>query len=323
MQQYIFRRTAQAIPLLFVISIIMFALISAMPGGLLTSYQNRDDLSPQDLQRLEQKYGVNDPWPVKYLKWLGNLLQGDWGNSLVSKRPVTQEIGDRLPNTLLLMGITLFVTIIIAVPLGILSALKQYSIFDHIATTLAFAGQSLPIFWFGLLLIIVFAVQVKGADGRPLLPGSGLDTLGQPFSHVDRARHLILPVAMLTINGLALYMRYMRSSMLDVKMQDYIRTARGKGLSERQVVWRHMFRNALVPLVTIIALDLPALFIGAVFTETIFGISGLGRYYVDSASKTDYPAVMALLMITAFLIIFSNLLADLMYAVVDPRIQYS
>lgn len=323
MPQYILRRSLQAVPLLLVISIIMFALISAMPGGLLTSYQNRDDLSPEDLQRLEEKYGVNDPWPVKYAKWLGNLLQGDWGDSLVSKRPVAQEIGDRLPNTLLLMGITLFVTIIIAVPLGIMSALKPYSIFDHIVTTLAFAGQSLPIFWFGLLLIIVFAVQLKGGDGRPLLPGSGLDTLGQPFSHVDRARHLILPVAMLTINGLALYMRYMRSSMLDVKLQDYIRTARGKGLSERTVIWRHMFRNALIPLVTIIALDLPALFIGAVFTETIFGISGLGRYYVDSAAKTDYPALMALLLITAFLIIFSNLLADIMYAVVDPRIKYS
>lgn len=323
MPQYIIRRLLQAVPLLFVLSVILFALINAVPGGLLTAYQNKDDMTPEDLRRLEEKYGVNDPIPVKYGKWLGNLAQGDWGTSFVSKRPVLQEIADRLPNTLALMGLTLLVTPLIAIPLGILSALRQYSFFDHVFTTLAFAGQSLPIFWFGLLLIIIFAVQLRGADGRPLLPGAGLDTPGQAYSLGDRLKHLILPVTMLTLNGAASYQRYMRSSMLDVLPQDYIRTAHAKGLRQGVVIQRHAVRNALIPIITLIALDLPSLFNGAVFTETIFSISGIGRYFIDSAAKTDYPALMALLMINALLIVLSNLLADIVYAWVDPRIKYS
>ncbi len=233
------------------------------------------------------------------------------------------EIAERLPNTLLLMGIMLIVTLLVAIPLGILSAIKQYTWFDHITTTLAFAGQSLPVFWFGLLLIIIFAVTLKGADGRPLLPGSGMSTLGQPFSLADRIKHLILPVTMLAFVSAAGYMRYLRSSMLDVIHEDYIRTARAKGLRENLVIFKHALRNALIPLVTLIGLDLPTLFGGALFTETMFAWPGIGRLFFTAALKTDYPVVMAVLMIDSALVILSSLLVDVVYASLDPRIRLS
>ena len=323
MTTYLLRRLLQSILTLLVISMILFGLISSVPGGIMSAYQENPDFTPEDLARLEAKYGLNDPVPVRYLKWLGNSLQGDFGNSFTSKRPALLEIADRLPNTLLLMGVMLIITLLIAIPLGILSALKQYTWFDHLTTTIAFAGQSLPVFWFGLLLIITFAVTLKGSDGRPLLPGSGMQTLGQPFSLVDRIEHLILPVSMLAFVSAAGYMRYLRSSMLDVIHEDFIRTARAKGLREHLVIYRHALRNALIPLITLIGLDLPSLFGGALFTETIFAWPGIGRLYFTAALKTDYPVVMAVLIIYSALIILSNLLVDMVYAALDPRIRLS
>ncbi len=323
MANYIIRRLIQAIFTLFVISIIIFGLISLVPGGMMSAYAENPDMSPEDLARIQEKYGLNDPPPVRYAKWLGNILQGDMGDSFVSKRPVSQEILDRLPNTIILMGIMLIVTLLIAIPLGILSAIKQYSLFDHIMTTVAFAGQSLPVFWFGLILIIIFAVTLKGADGRPLLPGSGMMTLGQPFSIEDRIKHLILPVTMLAFVSAAGYIRYLRSSMLDIIHEDYIRTARAKGMIERMVIYKHALRNALIPLVTLIGLDLPVLFGGALFTETIFAWPGIGRLYFTAALKTDYPVVMAVLVIDSALVILSSLLVDVVYAALDPRIRLS
>lgn len=323
MANYLIRRLLQAALTLFVISLILFALISSVPGGIMSAYEENPDFTSADIERLRDKYGLNDPVPVRYFKWLGNTLKGDWGNSFVSKRPAIQEIQDRLPNTMVLMGAMLVITLLIAIPLGIISALKQYSIFDHVATTLAFAGQSLPVFWFGLMLIIVFHVTLKRPDGTPLLPGSGMATLGAPFSLTDRIEHLILPVTMLALVSAAGYMRYLRSSMLDVINEDYIRTARAKGLSERLVIYRHALRNALIPLVTLIGLDLPSLFGGALFTETIFAWPGIGRLYFTAALKTDYPVVMAVLVIYSALIILSNLLVDVVYAAIDPRIKYN
>ncbi len=323
MATYLLRRLLQSILTLLVISMILFGLISSVPGGIMSAYQENPDFTAEDLARLEAKYGLNDPVPVRYLKWLGNTLQGDFGNSFISKRPALEEIGDRLPNTMLLMGVMLLVTLLIAIPLGIISAIKQYTWFDHITTTLAFAGQSLPVFWFGLLLIIVFSVTLKGADGKPLLPGSGMYTLGAPFSLIDRIEHLILPVTMLAFVSAAGYMRYLRSSMLDVINEDYVRTARAKGARERVVILKHAMRNALIPLVTLIGLDLPSLFGGALFTETIFAWPGIGRLYFTAALKTDYPVVMAVLIIYSALIILSSLLVDVIYAILDPRIRLS
>ena len=323
MANYIIRRLGQAIFTLFIISMMLFALISAVPGGIMSAYAENPDMSPEDLARIKAKYGLDQPVPVRYAKWLGNALIGDWGDSFTSKRPAMTEIAERLPNTLLLMGIMLIVTLLVAIPLGILSAIKQYTWFDHITTTLAFAGQSLPVFWFGLLLIIIFAVTLKGADGRPLLPGSGMSTLGQPFSLADRIKHLILPVTMLAFVSAAGYMRYLRSSMLDVIHEDYIRTARAKGLRENLVIFKHALRNALIPLVTLIGLDLPTLFGGALFTETMFAWPGIGRLFFTAALKTDYQVVMAVLMIDSALVILSSLLVDVVYASLDPRIRLS
>lgn len=323
MTTYLLRRFLQSILTLAAISIIIFGLVSAMPGGMMSAYAENTDMTTEDIARLRAKYGLDDPVPVRYIKWVGNTLQGDWGNSYVSKRPAIQEIGERLPNTILLMGVMLIVTLIIAVPLGIISAIKQYTWFDHISTTIAFAGQSLPVFWFGLLLIIVFHVTLRGGDGKPLLPGSGMMSLGQPFSLWDRAEHLILPVTMLAFVSAAGYMRYLRSSMLDVIHEDYVRTARAKGMTERMVIFKHALRNALIPLITLIGLDLPSLFGGALFTETIFAWPGIGRLYFTAALKTDVPVVMAVLIIYSGLIIISSLLVDVIYAALDPRIRLS
>jgi peptide/nickel transport system permease protein len=323
MAQYLLRRLIQSTLTLFVISLVLFGLVSAFPGGIMNAYEENPDITAEDYARLRARYGLDDPVPVRYIKWLGNMLVGNWGNSFVSKRPALQEVADRLPNTLTLMGVSFIFTLLIAVPLGIISALRQYSVFDHIATTLAFAGQSLPVFWFGLLLIIIFHVTLRTPQGAPLLPGSGMMTLGAEFSLTDRIRHLVLPVTMLSLVSAAGYMRYMRSSLLEVISQDYVRTAFAKGNDYRGAIYKHAMRNALIPLATLIALDLPSLFGGALFTETIFSWPGMARLFFERALKTDMPVIMAVLMIFSALIVFSNLLVDVIYTWLDPRIKLS
>jgi peptide/nickel transport system permease protein len=334
MTRYNIRRLLQALPLLFVISVLVFALIQVMPNNPLAAMQNSPNISPEDLLRLEQEYGLRDPLPVKYWKWLSRTLVGDWGESMITHRPVLTEIGERLPNTLLLSGIAFIVALLISIPFGMISAVRQYSIFDHVVTTIAFMGQSIPIFWFGLILIIVFAVNIQnpwaGSTLFPhppplaLFPGGGMSTLGEypPPPLVDRIWHLILPVTMLAVFQLAQHVRYMRAGMLDVLRQDYVRTARAKGLTERMVILRHAFKNAAIPVVTIIALEMPGLFNGALFTETIFSWPGMGRLFFLHAERGDYPVLMGILMLSAALIIFFNLVADITYAFLDPRIRF-
>jgi peptide/nickel transport system permease protein len=313
--QYLIRRLLQGLLTLLAITVIVFLLASAYPGGIMNAYEENPNATVEDLARLRAKYGLDDPLPVRYFKWLGNVARGDLGTSFVSKQPVLVEIGERLPNTLLLMGVALVVTLLLAIPLGIVSALRQYSLVDTILTALAFAGNSLPVFWFGLLLIIVFHVWLRW------FPGSGMTTLGKPFSLFDLAWHLALPVSMLALVTAAGYMRYMRSSMLDVKTQDYMRTARAKGLRERQVNLRHGLRNALIPLVTLLAFEIPALFGGALYTETIFSWPGMGRLFYERAVKGDMPMTMALVLIFSALTILSMFLADIVYTLLDPRIK--
>lgn len=334
MTQYIIRRLIQSIPVLFIISIIVFALIQVAPNNPLSVYQNNPNISPEDLLRLEEEYGLNDPLPVKYGKWLSLTLQGNWGESFVTHRPVLTEIGDRLPNTLSLSLIAFILALVIAIPFGVISAVRQYSFFDHIVTTFAFMGQSIPIFWFGLILIIVFSVNLQNPLAGtalfphpaplPLFPGGGMTTLGDnaPLPLVDRIWHLVLPVLMLAVFQLAQHVRYMRAGMLDILKMDFIRTARSKGLRERVVIYRHAFKNAAIPLVTIIALEIPALFNGALFTETIFSWPGMGRLFFNSAERGDYTVLMGILMISATLIIVFNLVADIAYAFLDPRIRF-
>ncbi len=315
MTQYLIRRLLQGLLTLLAITVIVFLLASAYPGGIMNAYEENPNATAEDLARLRAKYGLDDPLPVRYFKWLGNVARGDLGTSFVSKQPVLVEIGQRLPNTLLLMGVALIVTLLLAIPLGIVSALRQYSLTDTGLTGLAFAGNSLPVFWFGLLLIIVFHVRLGW------FPGSGMTTLGKPFSLLDLAWHMVLPVSMLALVTAAGYMRYMRSSMLDVKTQDYMRTARAKGLSEREVNLRHGLRNALIPLVTLLAFEIPALFGGALYTETIFSWPGMGRLFYERAVKGDMPMTMALVLIFSALTILSMFLADIVYTLLDPRIK--
>ena len=271
MGRYLIRRSLQAIPILIVISMIVFVLIQLTPGGPMAAFEENPNLTPEDLARLEEQLGLNQPIHVKYIQWAGRIVQGDWGFSQATRRPVLEEIFERLPNTLQLMGISFVLTLIIALPIGAISALRQYSMFDHTMTTLAFVGQAIPVFWFGLILIIVFHVNLNqpvDAQGnfaishfwdcktcKPLFPGGGMNTYGMDDPPVtNRIYHLILPVTMLGIVGVGTYARYMRGSMLEVVHNDYIRTARSKGLAERTVTLRHAIKNAALPIVTIMAL---------------------------------------------------------------------
>ena len=322
MAAYALRRLIGAIPLLLFISVTVFALLHAAPGGPTAAYMRRGNVNAQDMARLEAQLGLNDPLPVQYGKWLGRVIQGDLGMATSTKRPVAVEIRDRLPNTLTLMAAAWGVTLLIAIPVGIVSALRQYSKFDHAVTTFTFIGQSIPIFWFGLILLLVFYVWLENPfTGEPLLPAGGVATMGAPFSLGDRIVHLILPVAMLAAGWIAWYSRFLRASMLETIHQDYVRTARAKGLSERLVVIRHAFRNAAIPLVTLMALDVPYLFTGALFTEVIFAWPGMGRLFYAAAERRDYGLLMAIIMITSVLIIFANIVADMLYAWLDPRIR--
>lgn len=340
MTQYIIRRILQAIPLLVVISMIVFGLVSLAPGGVMAGFEENPDLTPADLARLEEQLGLNKPVHERYLEWAGLMLRGDWGHSLTTKRPVLTEIGERLPNTLQLMVVAYIVTLLIALPIGIISALRQYSLFDHVTTLFAFVGQAIPIFWFGLILIIVFNVWLKNPvspssgfawhnflscpDCTPLMPGGGMAPYGVDDPTLwQRIKHMILPVSMLALFSAGTYTRYMRGQMLETIHLDYVRTARAKGLSEGKVILRHALKNAVTPIITIMALELPGLFGGALFTETIFSWPGIGRLFYNAAQRVDFPLVMAIVMINAVLIIAFNLLADVAYAFLDPRVRFS
>jgi peptide/nickel transport system permease protein len=343
---YIVRRLFQAIVILILLSILFFALVNLAPGGPLAGYGQSRHVRPERIALLKRQLGLDKPLAVKYVIWLiGNdwmqvdtngdgmmesygtrrgILRGDFGFSFRTREPVSKVIAERFPNTLLLMGITLLVSTLIAIPIGIISAVKQYSAFDISLTTLSFAGQAIPDFWLGLILLLIFYAWLKNPlTGESLLPSGGIYSIGSTFSLVDRIRHLILPVATGALGWIAWYSRFMRSSMLDVVHQDYLRTARAKGLTERQVLYKHALRNALIPMVTLFALDLPYVFGGAVFVEMLFSWPGMGQLYYQAALQRDYPILLAILVIGAVFILLSNLLADIFYAILDPRIRYS
>jgi len=324
MATYAFRRILQSVPLLCLLSILLFFIVRAAPGGPLSAAQRSPEISLEQIDLQKKQLGLDQPLPVQYLKWLGRLvLQGDLGTSIKFRRPVAEMIAERIRNTLLLMGISFVVMLLIAVPVGILSARKPYSIFDYLATSLAFIGQSFPVFWLGLLLILVFSVTLENPlTGTPLFPVGGAHTIGLVNSWGDRLWHLCLPVATLSLGGAAWYTRFLRSSLLEVMNQDFIRTARAKGLRDRLVYYKHALGNAILPLITLIGLDLPGLFTGALLVETVFSWPGMGRLFWEAAGSRDYPVLLGVLVINAALVIACNLLADLMYGWLDPRVKY-
>jgi len=341
---YILRRLIQTVGLLFILSVILFALVNLAPGGPLSAYGGRR-IRPEKVEILKRQFGLDQPLPVQYIYWLaGNdwklvdtdsdgtadspgtrkgILRGDFGFSYRTRQPVLDEIALRLPNTITLMGITMLVSLLIAIPIGIYSAIKQYSIFDFFATTFSFAGQAIPEFWLGLLLIIIFYAWLKNPwTGEPLLPSGGMSSLESGFSFSDRLSHLVLPVLTGTLGWIAWYSRFLRSSLLEILPLNYLKSARARGLTERVVIYKHALSNALIPIVTLLALDIPYIFTGAVLIETIFAWPGMGRLYYQAAVERDYPLLMAVLIIGAGFIILSNLLADILYAYLDPRVRY-
>jgi len=342
MTRYIIRRILQAIPLLFIISIIVFFLANAM-GDPLASFGGRQRIRSSDRERLTRQLGLDKPLAVQYLVWLiGNdwmdidldgdgvpdskgsrkgILRGDWGKSFIEKRPVVEIIGERLANTLLLMLVAEIVIVVFSLSIGIFSALKRYTIPDHIITGLSFIGFSMPIFWIALLLMYIFAVKFK-AWGLPYFPTVGKYdlTVGPTISQI--AWHMVLPVLSISIISIAGYTRYIRSCMIDVVNEDYIRTARAKGLKEKAILFRHAFKNASLPLVTLLGLDLAFLLGGAVVTESIFAWPGMGRLYWDAAQDTDIPVLMGVLMLIAFSVVIFQILTDIAYTFLDPRIRY-
>jgi peptide/nickel transport system permease protein len=324
MTTYIIRRLLQAIPIMLLVSVFLFGVVRLMPGGPLAQAERNPNVSKEQLAAMRARLGLDQPLPVQYVKWMrAFILEGDWGYSIKFRRPVAEMISERLPATLLLLGIGFLITLIIAIPVGVYSAIKPYSWFDNLITTLSFAGQSVPVYWLGLLLIVVFYLNVKSPSGEgPLFPAGGMYTIGKEGNLLDLIWHLVLPIIAVTVSWIAWYSRFLRSSMRDVLNEDYMRTARAKGLPLRVVNFRHGLRNALLPLVTLIALDLPAVFGGAVFIETIFAWPGMGRLFWDAARGRDYPILLAVVMIEAALILLCNLLADILYGFLDPRIRY-
>jgi peptide/nickel transport system permease protein len=320
---YAIRRILQTIPILFIISIMLFFLVRSAPGGPLTSARRNPNVTKEQIEALEEKLGLNDPLPVQYGRWMGALLAGDLGESIKFRRPVNDMIAERIPNTLLLVGVSFLITLLVAIPIGVLSARKPYSAFDYSMTTITFIGQSIPVYWLGLGLIVIFYVTIKNPlTGEPFLPVGGMNTQGKSGDLPDLLWHLVLPVTALSLGWIAWYSRFLRSSMMDVLHEDYVRTAKAKGASENAVYYRHALRNAILPLVTLIALDLPSLFAGALFVETIFSWPGMGRLFWDAAKGRDYPVLLGVVMITAVLIIVCNILADLAYGWLNPQVKY-
>jgi peptide/nickel transport system permease protein len=323
MRTYALRRLVQTIPILFIISILLFVMVRAAPGGPLTAARRNPNITQVQIEALEEKLGLNDPLPVQYFRWMRDMLSGNMGESIKFHRPVSEMIGERIPATLLLVGAAFLLTILLAIPIGIWSARRPYSPFDYVMTTVTFVGQSIPVYWLGLGLIIIFYVVLKNpVTGEAFFPGGGMNTHGKDGEILDTLWHMVLPVIALSLGWIAWYSRFLRSTMLDVMHEDYVRTARAKGAGDRAVYYKHALRNAVLPLITLIALDLPSLFAGALFVETIFSWPGMGRLFWDAAKGRDYPVLLAVVMITAVLIIFCNILADLAYGWLNPQVKY-
>jgi peptide/nickel transport system permease protein len=318
--QYVFRRLLQALPLLFLISLMSFMLIR-MSGDPMSMYAQASSLTEADRERIIKEHGWDQPKIVQYVYWLRDIARGDLGSSLYTYQPVTQMIWEKLPNTMILMGTVFIVTIAVAIPLAIISALRQYSALDYLVTGASFLAFALPTFWLGLVCIMIFAVKFK-ERGLPYKPAGGMYDLVEGPSLLGLLKHLVMPAFVLSIVSMAAYIRYLRASMIEVLHDDFIRTARAKGLPEGTVTWRHAFRNALIPLVTLITMNIPLIFSGALITEQVFAWPGMGRLFVDHANRGDYPVLMGLILTVSVLVIVFNLVADIAYAAIDPRIRF-
>jgi peptide/nickel transport system permease protein len=309
------------VPLIIGISFLVFALLNMVPGSPTDQFERNPKIKPEDFARIRENLGLDDPWYARYFVWLSHALQGDFGNSFINYAPVRMAIENALPNTLILGSLALLVSLLISVPVGVYCAVKRNSLFDRIATVIATALSSVPTVWLGLMMIIIFAVKFQDW-GLPSLPTGGVRNLREPDNFMDRVEHLILPVLALALPSLADWTRYVRSQMLEVIRQDYVRTAEAKGLKNTAVLMGHAFRNAMLPLVTLVGFALPNLFGGALIIENVFGYPGIGQLTVSSLQASDYSIAMACVMMLAILTVLGNLLADILYGVMDPRVRY-
>jgi peptide/nickel transport system permease protein len=311
---YLIRRLLQTGVLLLVVSLVVFALVTQAPGGPAILLDR--NMAPEDIARMRALLGLDQPLPVQYVRWLGQVLVGNLGVSYQAGVPVLEIIGQMLPNTLVLSAAALVLTLAVAVPAGVISAARPYSATDHGVTLLALFGISVPTFWFGLMLIVLFSVALGW------FPPGGMRTIGAPPSLLDLGRHLVLPAIVLGSANMALVARYTRSATLAVLREDYVRTARAKGVAERDVLYRHALRNALLTVVTVVGLQLPRLVGGAAITETVFAWPGMGSLAVRAAFERDYPMIMGITLVISTVVAASSLLVDMLYVWIDPRIRY-
>ena len=314
MGRYLIRRAIISIFTLIAISIVVYTILALAPGDPLSGFANNPNVPPELRERIRKTMGLDDPIHVQYLRWASAYVQGDWLQSYSAKIPVRDYVLSRLPTTLMITGSALLLSILVALPIGVFSAIKQYSLFDQAATTFAFLGFSIPTFFSGILMILIFSVYL---GWLPFVYDS------QVTGFLPNLKQSIMPILVLGLAGSAQLMRFVRASMLETISQDYVRTARAKGLREQSVVILHAMRNALIPVITVLALQVPEIFGGAIITEQIFRIPGIGRALIDGIYSKDVPVVMAITFGIAVLVVVFNVIADILYAVLDPRIRYT
>src|SRR5436305_3239872 len=319
MSRYLLRRLLIVIPSLIGISIVLFTVLALAPGDPFGELATNPNVPPEVQAALRTKFGLDDPIMVRYLRWFTAMIHGDWGFSFVSRVDVDTLILERLPTTLFVIGSSQVLALLVALPVGVFAATRPYSIFDQIANTVAFIGFSLPTFFTGLLLILVFSIYL---DWLPFVFRADLAATGWRW-YWEMFRQAIMPVAVLGLFQGASWTRYVRSAVLDVIRLDYVTTARAKGIAERAVITRHVVRNALIPVVTLVALQLPAVFGGAIITEQIFRVPGIGSLLISAILANDLPVIMAVTFVIACLVVIFNFLADIIYGWLDPRITYS
>jgi peptide/nickel transport system permease protein len=312
--RYLIRRAFISVVTLIAISMVVYTILAIAPGDPLSGFATNPNVPPELRQRIRETMGLNDPVHVQYLRWAKAYVQGDWLQSYSAKIPVRDYVMSRLPTTIMISGSAFLLSILVAIPIGVLSAIRQYSLFDQAATTFAFLGFSIPTFFSGILLILLFSVYL---DWLPFVYD------GRVTGFWPQLKQSIMPITVLGLAGAAQLMRFVRASMLETINQDYVRTARAKGLREKSVVVLHAMRNALIPVVTVLALQVPELFGGAIITEQIFRVPGIGRALIDGIYSKDVPVVMAITFGIAVLVVVFNVIADILYAVLDPRIRYS
>jgi peptide/nickel transport system permease protein len=318
MSRYFVRRLLITIPVLLGISVVLFAVVALAPGDPFEELATNTNVPPEVAQRLRAQFGLDESMPVRYVRWLTSMLRGNWGFSFQSRMDVDQLILQRLPVSLFVLGSAYALALVVAVPVGVLSAIRPYSFFDQLATTLAFIGFSLPTFFTGLLFILVFSIWL---DWLPFIYRADIDATGWRW-FAEHARQAVMPVAVLGLFQGATLTRFVRASVLDVVRLDYVNTARAKGLSEARTIGKHVVRNALIPVVTVIALQVPTIFAGAVVTEQIFRVPGIGSLLIAAILASDTPVVLAVTFVSAVLVVLLNLVADILYGWLDPRISY-